>query len=125
MRRLTRSIVIAAFAVATAADAGAPQPAAQGSTAPRCVKPARVAAPVARPDGRVFLRGQPNAARSYFIRFKGAPCAGLDRFSIVKVETTAAGYCEGDKVRAYRDATRIEAPACVIDGFDPVDGRGL
>ncbi|SEJ23711.1 hypothetical protein SAMN05518849_10424 [Sphingobium sp. AP50] len=88
----------------------------------RCVLQSRVAAPVVRDDGRLYFRGQPDRKQSYIAVFKGGACPGLNRFATAIVETTGAGYCEGDKVRALATPSQIPGPLCVIDHLMPFAG---
>ncbi|QGP80983.1 hypothetical protein [Sphingobium sp. CAP-1] len=88
----------------------------------RCVLQSRVAAPVVRDDGRLYFRGQPDRRQSYIAIFKGGACPGLNRFATASVETTGAGYCEGDKVRALATPSQIPGPLCVIDHLQPFAG---
>ena len=90
--------------------------------AKRCVPQSLVAAPVVRDDGRLYFRGQPDRRQSYIVVFKGGECPGLNRFSIVAIETTGAGYCEGDKVQSRTTPTQIPGPRCVIDHLQPSAG---
>lgn len=87
-----------------------------------CVIQSMVASPVVRDDNRLYFRGQPNPQHSYIAVFKGGQCPGLNRFSTVAIETTGAGYCEGDKVRAINLPTTIPGPMCVIDHLEPFAG---
>lgn len=119
---MTRSgitaLLLAGIGLATASAAIA------GEAAPdrRCVMQSRVAAPVVREDGRLYFRGQPDRKRSYVAVFKGGSCPGLTPFATAVVETTGAGYCEGDKVRAVIMPSRIPGPICVIDHLAPFSG---
>jgi hypothetical protein len=88
----------------------------------RCVLQSRVAAPVVRDDGRLYFRGQPDTKQSYIALFKGGSCPGLNAFATPIVETTGAGYCEGDKVRAVNLPSQIPGPICVIDHLQPFAG---
>ncbi|WP_156358441.1 hypothetical protein [Sphingobium sp. Leaf26] len=88
----------------------------------RCVVQSRVAAPVVRDDGRLYFRGQPDRKQSYIAVFKGGFCPGLTPFATAAVETTGAGYCEGDKVRAVMLPNTIPGPICVIDHLMPFAG---
>jgi hypothetical protein len=88
----------------------------------RCVLKSRVAAPVVRDDGRLYFRGQPDRKQSYIAIFKGRSCPGLNPFATAIVETTGAGYCEGDKVRAVNLPSAIPGPICVIDHLMPFAG---
>ena len=88
----------------------------------RCVLQSRVAAPVVRDDGRLYFRGQPDRRQSYIAVFKGGDCPGLTPFATVVVETTGAGYCEGDKVRAVILPSAISSPICVINHLMPFAG---
>lgn len=88
----------------------------------RCVLQSRVAAPVVRDDGRLYFRGQPDRKQSYMAVFKGGACPGLNRFATAIVESTGAGYCEGDKVRALATPSQIPGPLCVIDHLMPFAG---
>jgi hypothetical protein len=87
-----------------------------------CVTQSTVASPVVRDDNRLYFRGQPDPRHSYSAVFKGGQCRGLNRFSTVAIETTGAGYCEGDKVRAINLPTTIPGPTCVIDHLEPFAG---
>jgi len=80
-----------------------------------CVVQSRVAAPVVRDDGRLYFRGLPDRRQSYIAIFKGGRCPGLVPFAAVIVETSGAGYCEGDKVRALATPSQLPGPICVID----------
>jgi hypothetical protein len=95
-----------------------------GAKAPerRCVLQSRVAAPVVRDDRRLYFRGQPDRRQSYIAVFKGGDCSGLTPFATAVVETTGAGYCEGDKVRAVILPSAISGPICVIDHLMPFAG---
>lgn len=88
----------------------------------RCVLQSRVAAPVVRDDGRLYFRGQPDRRQSYIALFKGGACPGLNGFATAIVESTGAGYCEGDKVRAMATPSQIAGPLCVIDYLQPFAG---
>ncbi len=88
----------------------------------RCVLQSRVAAPVVRDDGRLYFRGQPDPKQSYIAVFKGGACPGLNAFATAIVETTGAGYCEGDKVRALATPGQIPGPICVVDHLAPFAG---
>lgn len=87
-----------------------------------CVLQSRVAAPVVREDGRLYFRGQPDRRQSYIAIFKGGACPGLNAFATAIVETSSAGYCEGDKVRALATPSQIAGPICVIDHLHPFAG---
>ncbi|WP_448661979.1 hypothetical protein ACG3SL_14985 [Sphingomonas sp. CJ20] len=86
----------------------------------QCIPQSLVAAPIARDDGSVFFRGQPDARRSYVAVFKGGRCPGINRFATIVIETTGAGYCEGDKLRAAIAPTAIPGPICILDHLEPV-----
>jgi hypothetical protein len=105
-----------------AQDRGQVQAKARSRDAPRCVLQSRVAAPVVREDGQLYFRGQPDRRQSYIARFKGGTCPGLNPFAAVIVETSAVGYCEGDKVRALMSPGQIAGPRCVIDHLEPFSG---
>ncbi|WP_311267929.1 hypothetical protein [Sphingobium sp. WCS2017Hpa-17] len=119
---MTRSgitvLLLAGIGLATASVALA------GEVAPdrRCIVQSRVAAPVVREDGRLYFRGQPNRKQSYIAVFKGGSCPGLNAFATAVVETSGAGYCEGDKVRALATPSQIAGPICVIDHLQPFSG---
>ncbi|WP_404337645.1 hypothetical protein AB2M62_02870 [Sphingomonas sp. MMS12-HWE2-04] len=100
-------------------SAAAPQKAKNGR---QCVIASGLAAPVVRDDGRVYFRGQPDPKRSYIAVFKGGRCLGMNRFATVVVETTGAGYCEGDKLRALNLPSTIPGPICVLDHLEPFAG---
>lgn len=89
----------------------------------RCVLQRGVAAPVVRDDGRLYFRGQPDHKQSYIAVFKGGACAGLNPFATAILETTGAGYCEGDKVRAVLSPSQTPGPICVIDHLQPFSGN--
>lgn len=89
----------------------------------RCILQSRVAAATVRDDGRLYFRGEPDRRQSYIAVFKGgATCPGLNRFASVLVDTTGAGYCDGDKVRAMATPGQIPGPQCVIDHFIAFSG---
>lgn len=97
-------------------------PAEAKHAARQCVLQSRVAAPVVRDDGRLYFRGQPDRKQSYIAVFKGGACASLNPFATAIVETSAAGYCEGDKVRAVMTPSAVPGPLCVIDHLQPFSG---
>ncbi|MEC3911925.1 hypothetical protein U5A82_16035 [Sphingobium sp. CR2-8] len=114
---MVRSAMIAVmFTMAAAAPVQAKP------TEKHCVLQSRVAAPVVREDGRLYFRGQPDRRQSYIAIFKGGHCPGLNAFATAIVETTGAGYCEGDKVRAMATPSQIPGPHCVIDHLRPFGG---
>ncbi|NWK97846.1 hypothetical protein DM806_19740 [Sphingobium lactosutens] len=96
---------------------------AQAETAGKsCVLREHVAAPVVRDDGRLYFRGQPDRRQSYIALFKGEACHKLNPFATAVVETSGAGYCEGDQVRFLILPSRIPGPICVIDHLAPFGG---
>jgi len=88
----------------------------------RCVMQSRVAAPVIRDDGRLYFRGTPDRRQSYIAIFKGEGCVGLNPFATPIVDTSGAGYCEGDKVRTVILPSSLPGHACIIDHLQPFAG---
>lgn len=113
-RRYRWGIVAASVLVAAPLWARAPER--------PCVMQSRVSAPVVRDDGRLYFRGQPDRKQSYIAVFKGGSCPGLTPFATAIVETSGAGYCEGDKVRPVIMPSQIAGPTCVIDRLMPFAG---
>lgn len=93
------------------------------TTGKRCIGKTALAGPVARDDGRVYFRGEPNSHRSYLAVFKGGRCPGLNRFAAVSIETDGPNYCAGDKLRSLNPPSTLPGPVCVIDHFQPFDGE--
>ncbi|WP_298398231.1 hypothetical protein [Sphingobium sp.] len=118
MCRRTLSVLMMSVGLLAASAAAARTPAVER----RCVVQSRVAAPVVRDDGRLYFRGLTDAKQSYIAIFKGGSCPGLNAFATARVETTGAGYCEGDKVRALAAPGQIPGLLCVIDHLMPFAG---
>lgn len=118
MRSKAVSILLLSIGLASAPAVHARAPAVDR----HCVLQSRVAAPVVRDDGRLYFRGQPDRKQSYIAVFKGGHCPGLNAFATAVVETSGAGFCEGDKVRALATPSQIAGPICVIDHLMPFAG---